>query len=92
MSLTSYHAHTAAIVDRYADFILVGIVWNGHARDGINCSCSIGFDDHAWPRRGAWNETCPNRRGHAHMVHMRKARKSRSECRPHPERKQTVAP
>ena len=24
MSLTSYHAHTAAIVDRYADFILVG--------------------------------------------------------------------
>ena len=24
VSLTSYHAHTAAIVDRYADFILVG--------------------------------------------------------------------
>ncbi len=24
VSLTSYHAHTAAIVDQYADFILVG--------------------------------------------------------------------
>ena len=24
VSLTSYHAHTAAIVDKYADFILVG--------------------------------------------------------------------
>ena len=24
VSLTSYHAHTAAIVDNYADFILVG--------------------------------------------------------------------
>ena len=27
VSLTSYHAHTAAILDRYADFILVGVVW-----------------------------------------------------------------
>ena len=27
VSLTSYHAHTAAIVDRYADLSLWGIVW-----------------------------------------------------------------
>ena len=27
VSLTSYHAHTAAIVDRYADFIWSGTVW-----------------------------------------------------------------
>lgn len=43
VSLTSYHAHTAAIVDRYADFILVGDSL-GMVMHGMDSTVGVSLD------------------------------------------------
>ena len=43
VSLTSYHAHTAAIVDKYADFILVGDSL-GMVMHGMNSTLGVSID------------------------------------------------
>ena len=43
VSLTSYHAHTAAIVDKYADFILVGDSL-GMVMHGMDSTLGVSID------------------------------------------------
>ena len=68
VSLTSYHAHTAAIADKYVDFLLVGdslgMVMHGfEQRAG-----AAGPHDHARPRRDARRQAGAGRGRHAVRV------------------------
>ncbi len=66
VALTSYHAHTAAIADKYVDFLLVGdslgMVMHGFEIDPAGAARP---HDHAWPRRDARRQAIARRRRHA---------------------------
>ncbi len=80
VSLTAYHAHTAAIADPYVDFLLVGdFARHGHAWLRNHPAGAARADDHAWAggdarRRSGrwWWSTCrsaPMRRARAQAFH-----------------------